>query len=193
MKVCLKCFSVYGGGTPGNDVCFCSKCRRPLGKRCPKGHVNPFFSAAMTCLTCNEGPVDGVPYLSLSWIPPLLSVVLLIVAWRWAWDHPYKVAAVVWRAGVWSLGILFDTSPGRVGGTLRTAAVFYVALWLISFVLPQAGGRALRQFLKALPVRCWRGLKSLVRFLLPLVLRPLGRGNAKSGPGRQKDNGPGPD
>ena len=189
MKLCLKCYCLWP-----RDAAFCGRCRRALGaKRCPKGHANPFLSPAATCLTCNEGPLDGVPCLPLGCVAPLLSLLLLVGLWRWAWHHPGVAISACWRAFLWAMGVLFDTAPGRVGLAVRQGLAWYVALWLLSYLLPQAAGRSARQFLKALPGRAARGLGAAWRFLLPLALRPIRGARTKAVASRQKDGDAGSD
>lgn len=176
MKLCLKCYSIWP-----HDAAFCGRCRRALGaKRCPKGHANPFFSPAATCLVCNEGPLDGVPCLPLGGVAPLLSILLLVGLWRWAWNHPGVAISACWRAFLWAMGVLFDTAPGRVGLAIRQGIAWYVVLWLLSYLLPQGAGRCARHALKGLPRLMWRCLRALPRLIRPLIMGPAGRARAKA-------------
>jgi len=170
MKLCLKCCSLWE-----SSAIYCGKCRRPLGKRCPKGHSQMFFSPAVTCLICNEGPLDGLPYLSLGWVASGITLVLLVIAWRWIWDHPWQSGNALWRTMLWALGILFDTAPNSVALTIRHILTWYVSLFLLSFLLPHGAGRSIRQSLKMLPRYLWRGLYALLGLMRSLVLRPLGQ------------------
>ena len=184
MKMCLKCFCLWP-----RDAIYCGKCRLPLGtKRCPKGHANSLHTPGQTCTTCNEGPLTpGVAVLPLSGLASLLALLLLVFAWRWTWHHPGVVICAAWRAGLWTLGLLFGTSPRRVHGALYGALAWYVALWLLSYILPGATGKAARQTLRALPRLLWRGLHSGLKALRPLLLLPARAVKGKVGAARPKD------
>lgn len=188
MKLCLKCGSLWS-----SEAVYCGKCRRPIGKRCPKGHEVPFFSSAITCMTCNEGPLDGVPYLALAWIAPTLTLLLLVAFWRWSWHHPMLFLCLLWQAFLWVLGMLFGAPPGQILGLFQRAVAWYIVLWLLTYLLPKATGHSTRQFLKTLPRHIWKGLHAVLRFVFVLVQQPLGHGRAKAKIGHQKDPDKGTD
>ena len=173
MRLCCKCFSLWP-----REAIYCGKCRMPLGaKRCPQGHANPLRSPAITCLTCNQGPLEGgVSVLPLSGLASLGALLLLVGAWRWAWQHPYVVASHLWRVSSWMMGILFAVPPRQVQTAILQGLTWYGLLWLLSYLLPGGLGRNARQALRTLPRLLWRWLRAALKALRPLVLissRPM--------------------
>ena len=184
MKMCLKCFCLWP-----KDAVYCGRCRRPLGvKRCPKGHANSLSTPGLTCTTCNEGPlVPGVAVLPLGGVVSLFALALFVLCFRWAWHHPATILCTACRAALWILSLLFGVAPRSITRTLSQAVAWYLTLWVLSYGLPGALGKSVRQTLRMLPRLLWRGLRSGVKTLLPLVMVSGGAVRSKIGVARTKD------
>ena len=162
MKLCLKCFALWNG-----EAEFCGNCRRSLGKKCPKGHVNPYLSPAATCIVCNEGPLDGVPFLKLSVIGPLITLGTLVFAFRYVWDHHCQVLHLVIHGVLWAIATLFDTTPDHVVQECNGIVHLWVGALILSLFLPKAIGTRVRMVLFQLPGK----LAQLVRIAIRLTWR----------------------
>ena len=166
MKLCLKCLSLWN-----SEAEFCGKCRRSLGKKCPKGHVNAFISPAVTCSTCNEGPLDGVPFLRLSGLGPLISLVVLVFTFRYVWDHHCQAIHLMLRVLLWGIATLFDTTPRRVLQECYGVVNLWIAALLLSLFLPKATGTRVRSVLFQLPVRFAHMIRIAIRVTWRIIKR----------------------
>ena len=186
MKLCCKCFSLWP-----REALYCGRCRKPLGaNRCLQGHANPLRSPALTCLTCNQGPLEeGVPTLPLSGLASLASLLILVVLSRWAWHHPGVIACAVWRWGAWTIGMLFAIPPRHVQAAIMQMLTWYGLLWLLSYLLPGGMGRNARQTLRTLPRLLASWLRSALKALRPLVLPARSKKSKAASPPKDRDAG----
>ena len=167
MKLCLVCYSLWP-----RETVFCGKCRRALGKRCPKGHVNLYISPGVTCTTCNEGPVDGVPYLQLNLVVPIVTLLALVIAFRYGWNNRCHLFCTALHSLLWTLSILFDTTQKRVMEVVMHLILWFVTLFLISYMLPQKMGQWVRRTLQSLLRIAWILVRSTCRLTWRMIKVP---------------------
>lgn len=166
MKLCLKCISLWN-----SDAEFCGKCRRALGKRCPKGHVNPFISPAVTCIVCNEGPLDGVPYLVLSGLGPLIALISVVFTFQYIWDHHCQVLHLLLHGVLWALATLFDTTPDRIVQGCIGVGNLWVAVFILTLFLPKPVGMRVRWALWKIPMWIAHLIRIAVKVTWQLIKR----------------------
>ena len=171
MRMCLRCRAVLPCGDNGEPAAYCTTCRRALGRRCPKGHASPWLSKSQTCAICDEGPVDGVPYLSLSWLPQLVAIFAMVSAWRWTCHHPWQAARIAWSVGTWALAVLFDAPQSGVMSFIRAIAAWWVLLWIFTLLIPQVRGRPVRAWMSRTAVRTGKTGVLVSRLAWKLVAR----------------------
>lgn len=167
MLLC-RCFHLLPG-----DAVHCPFCRRSLNHRyCPSNHPNPLWNTR-ACLTCGQAPLTPRTYaLPLGWAVSLLTLLLLLWGWHWVEHHPFYTARAIYRARLFLLSVLFEVPPRRVHSVLTGLLAWYVALYMLSYVLPGATGKTARQWLRSLPAHCWCGLRYLLQALRRLVFPP---------------------
>ncbi len=184
MRLCLTCLHLSQAGS-----IYCGSCGRSFGVRlCGSKHANA--PHAHFCTTC-ASPALSEPtrFLRLGWVSVGLSVLGLLIAWRWTLAHLGTAGAGAWAAASWILAVLLGTSPCAVDHGVRAAFTLLIAAWVLGHfmtLLPEGGG-TIGRTLRAAPASVLRwgflatgrlvrlGARGLRRLLLPLPRKGPGK------------------
>jgi len=101
-------------------------------------------------VVCGENPLsDTVPYLLIGWVTLPLWFGMGFAVWRWSCQHPWCALQQLWHASAWGIGMLVGVAPTRVEGFLNESLFLLLLIWGVSYLLPDAKGRAVRQALQS--------------------------------------------
>jgi hypothetical protein len=171
MILCLSCKHASPDGS-----LHCAHCALGLNARtCPNHHRVGLNARA--CTTCGS-PVlsDATAAISFAWMSRLLSLLLVLLAWKWLiLPNLGAILSGGLTGAAWGAAVLSNNSPLGVKMALAHAFQMVVMLWLLGHtlgMLPKRGG-AVGQWLRSLPLflarHGWRLLCRFARWLWPLL------------------------
>lgn len=182
--ICLRC----GFVSPAGSI-YCSGCGRGLGGRvCSSGHRSP--SGAGFCATCGKSGTDlsdPAPCLDVTRIARAAAWSLIAAAFVWDCHHPLQALSFFAGLCLWGLGHLLGLEPNAIVRITYEIAFYFLLTYLLSYVLPERVGGAIRRFLDAGLIRwpgiAWRVVRVLWRLTVRVVEGPSSQrkegGNAK--------------
>ncbi|BDI31463.1 hypothetical protein CCAX7_35140 [Capsulimonas corticalis] len=142
MRLCLTCRYVSPEG-----AVHCGHCGRTFGARlCPSRHPSP--PDAEYCVQCGKANVtDATRCLPLGWCTRALTLLIVLLALRWAFGSAPSLLQGMWNLSDWISLHLLGISLCHMRAVLLQIAAWFVALFLVSYLLPGSVGGHVRALL----------------------------------------------
>ena len=154
--VCLRCMYASPIGST-----FCARCGAGFGARvCSSGHANP--PTARFCTHCGKTDSElsaATNYLSIRPVAVVLACAATLGLFLYLVHHIACVLGVILTLMAAALG----TSPCAVVCWIYRAAVWVIAVYLLSFLLPRGAGPWVRNAMGAVLSKAPRVLWTVAR------------------------------
>ncbi len=142
--LCLRCWHWWPVGSH-----YCGVCQSALNaRRCADGHPNSLWGGQQTCCTCNQPlPYPGVPALPMGWLARGGTMLALFWLGYQAIRHVNLILAAVYRGAVWALLHALNAIPASFWCVFQKLLGWWIALYLVSGLLPKDVGGPVRRYL----------------------------------------------